>query len=133
MSQENVELTRRFYEAHERRDTAALEALSREHPPSPDFRYESALTGQTYTGPQAVWELSSDIWETLDYVPTVEQILDAGDHVVVMLTISGRGARSGVPVAQPVAVVWTFQDGQLVQGKSYTSREEALAAAGVQR
>ena len=133
MSQENVELIRRFYEAFERRDTTALEALIREHPPAPDVRFESALTGQSYTGPQAASELSADIWETLDYVPTVEQILDAGEHVVVMLRISGRGARSGVPVTQPVAVVWTFQAGQLVRGKSFTSREEALAAAGVQQ
>jgi ketosteroid isomerase-like protein len=73
----------------------------------------------------------SDMWETVAYVPEVEEIIDADDHVIVVLRISGRGARSGVPVTQQVGVVWTLDHDTLVGGKSFTSRAAALEAGGV--
>jgi hypothetical protein len=36
-----------------------------------------------------------------------------------------------VPVAQELAVRWTFEDGKAIRARSFTSREEALAAAGI--
>ena len=130
MSEENVELVRITYEALVKRDLAALEAVMREHV-APGFEFESALTGQTYTGAQGARDLASDLWETVDYVPSLEEIIDVGDRVVAVLRISGRGAGSGVPVSQHVAIVYTFKEGKIVRGKSFTSRAEALEAAGL--
>jgi ketosteroid isomerase-like protein len=89
------------------------------------------LTGQVYTGAQGLRDLAADLWATVDYMPAMEEIIDAGEHVVVVLRISGRGTRSGVPVAQRVAIVYTFEDDRIVRGKSFTSRAEALEAAGL--
>jgi hypothetical protein len=45
--------------------------------------------------------------------------------------MSGRGSRSGVPVAQQGAVLVTFDGSTLVSGKSFASKGEALEAAGL--
>jgi hypothetical protein len=46
------------------------------------------------------------------------------------VSISGRGGESGVPVAQELAVLWTFDGARAVEARSFTSREQAFAAAG---
>jgi ketosteroid isomerase-like protein len=130
MSQENVEVVRSGFEALAGADLERLGALAQEHV-APDFVFESVLTGRVYTGPQAAIDLASDLRETLEYVPAIEEIIDAGEHVVVVQRISGRGTRSGVPASQRVAVVWTFRYGKIVRGKSFTSRAEALEAVGL--
>jgi ketosteroid isomerase-like protein len=89
------------------------------------------LTGQVYRGVQGGRDLAADLWETLDYVPAMEEIIDLGEQVVAVLRISGRGRRSGVSVSQQVAMVWTFVGGRIVHGRSFTTRAEALEAAGL--
>ena len=131
MSEENVEVVRMGYEAMARRDLEAIDALVREHV-APDAEFESAMTGQVYRGAQGAKDLAADLWETLDYHLAIEEAIDSGDQVVAVLRISGRGAHSGVPASQQVAMVWTFEDGRIVRGKSFTSRAEALEAAGLE-
>jgi ketosteroid isomerase-like protein len=94
MSEENVEIVRAGYEAVARRDMDAIAALIREHV-APDFEFESAMTAQVYRGAQGVRDLADDLWETLDYVPAVEEMIDFGERVVAVLRISGRGTGSG--------------------------------------
>jgi ketosteroid isomerase-like protein len=130
MSRQNVERMRELYEAFARRDLEALTALAERYPLAPGFEFESVLTGQVYRGVEGMLDLATDMWETVDYVPEVEEFIDAGDHVIVVLRISGRGARSGVPVSQKVGVVWTFEHDTLVGGKSFSSPAAALEAVG---
>ncbi|MFL5875683.1 MAG: nuclear transport factor 2 family protein [Solirubrobacteraceae bacterium] len=128
MSQENVEGVRSIYEALARRDLGAIKALAEQYP---GFEFESVLTGEVYKGVQGVLDLATDMWETVDYVPQLEEIIDAGDDVISVSRISGRGARSGVPVSQQVGIVWTFDHDTLIRGKSFSSRAAALAAVGL--
>jgi ketosteroid isomerase-like protein len=130
MSEENVEIVRLGYDAFAQRDLESIDAFVRDHV-APDAAFESAMTGQVYRGTQGARDLATDLWETLDYVLAIEEILDRGDRVVAVLRISGTGASSGVSVSQQVAFVWTFEDEKIVRGKSFTSRVEALEAAGV--
>jgi ketosteroid isomerase-like protein len=130
MSEENVEIVRLGYETVARHDLEAMDAFVRDHVAS-DAAFESAMTGQVYRGAQWVRDLAADLWETLDYHLAIEETIDSGDQVVAVLRISGRGARSGVPASQQVAMVWTFEDRRIVRGKSFTSRAEALEAAGL--
>lgn len=131
MSRENVEIVRTVYEALARRDMEALGALGIEHAAA-HFEFESILTGQTYEGAQGLVDLAADLWETLDYVGVPEELIDAGAHIVVVLRIAGRGMRSGAPITQQVAIVWTFDGDQMVRGESFASRAEALEAVGRQ-
>jgi ketosteroid isomerase-like protein len=40
-------------------------------------------------------------------------------------------ARRGSPVEWRITIVWTIENGKLVRGKAFSSRAEALAAAGL--
>jgi ketosteroid isomerase-like protein len=131
MSQENVEIVRRAYDAWGRRDTDALQGMAEHF--APDFVFESVVTGQVYTGTERLWDFAADVSETLgDYVPEVEEIIDAGEQVVVVLRVSGRAGRSGVPVSQHTAIVLTFEHRRIARGRSFTSRAAALEAVGIE-
>ena len=130
MSAENVEIMRTAYEAIARRDRETLDAILRERL-APDFEFEAALTGATYRGLDGFWELLDDIEDTIGYRPEVQDAVDLGEHVLVVLRMSGRGSRSGVSVAQQGAVLVTFDGDMLVSGKSFASKAEALEAAGL--
>lgn len=130
MSAENVEIMRTAYEAIARRDRETLDAILRERL-APDFEFEAALTGATYKGLDGFWELLDDIEDTVGYRPEVQEALDLGEQVLVVLRMSGRGSRSGVSVAQQGAVLVTFDRGTLVSGRSFASKAEALEAAGL--
>jgi ketosteroid isomerase-like protein len=127
MSQENVELVRAAYEAIARRDREALAALLTDRL-APEFEFEAVLTGATYRGVNALWELLDDIQDTVGYHPEVQEAVDLHEHVLIVLRMSGRGSQSGVSVAQQGAVLFTFDGSTLVSGKSFASRAEALEA-----
>jgi ketosteroid isomerase-like protein len=130
MSDENVEVMLSAYDAIARRDRETLDAILRERL-APDFEFEAALTGATYRGLDGFWELLDDIEDTVGYTPEVQEAVDLGEQVLVVLRMSGRGSRSGVSVAQQGAVLVTFDGGTLVSGKSFASKAEALEAAGL--
>ena len=130
MSQENVELVRSAYEAIARRDREALAAILADRL-APEFEFEAVLTGATYKGEDALWELLDDIQDTVGYMPEVEEAIDLHDDVLVVLRMSGRGSQSGVSVAQQGAVLFSFDGSRLASGRSFASRAEALEAAGL--
>jgi ketosteroid isomerase-like protein len=106
-------------------------ALSRERL-GPEFEFHHVWDGRVFRGFEGTMEWISDTRETWDeYSQELEEIIELGDVVVVVIRLSARGGESGVPVAQELAVVWRFEDGRAIEARSYTSREEALAAAGV--
>ncbi len=130
MSKENVEFLRRGYEALQHGDLDAFKELSRERI-GPEFEFHHVWDGRVFKGYEGTMEWLSDAQETwADYKQEVEEIIDLGEHVVVVLGISAQGVGSGVPVAQEFAVVWTFDGAAVVRARSFTSRADALEAAG---
>jgi ketosteroid isomerase-like protein len=59
----------------------------------------------------------------------VEEYLDAGDEVVVVLQLKGEAR--GLPLDATVVHVVLFEDGKLRRVRQYLSREQALEAAGL--
>ena len=46
----------------------------------------------------------------------IEEVIDAGDEVVVMASVHGVGTDSGVPVKSPSSShIWTFENGRPVR------------------
>ena len=60
MSEESVELVRRVYEAFAERDLDTLERIGASAL-TPDFVFESVLTGRVWTGPQWLKDLGCDM------------------------------------------------------------------------
>ena len=89
------------------------------------------LEEPVYYGHDGVRHVSA-IWrETFDeYRLDLEEVIDAGDHVVALVTRRGRIKRSeGDPIEQRIGYDWTVRDGKGVRVQAYFSWEDALAAA----
>jgi ketosteroid isomerase-like protein len=130
MSEENVELARRGYEAFERGDlSAALEIFDPEMvtsvaPPIP--------VAGTYRGPEGFLQVMLDWAEAFDeLVQTGEEFIDAGEKVVVRTHHNSRGVGSGVPVERDFWYVWTVRSGKAVRLDIFNERDEALEAAAL--
>ena len=126
MSQENVERVRNSLDAYRRGDYAAASACL-----APDVVWEVGQELPAH-GPAAVrdmWERWDSEWEELETV--AEEILDAGDNVVLAIHYRGRGRVSGVEVNDRLFEVHTYRDGECVRKVDFAERSEALKAAGL--
>jgi|SRR5215207_968198 len=128
MSQENVDRLRRAFEAWSLGDRQAVEALLRDFL-APGFEMRPLYLDKDYSGAEGLWAMWADARATWEgYRFELEEIVDVDDHALVMGRIRGRGAASGVPITQPLAMLFTFRDGKAVHAKSFTSKREALEA-----
>ena len=71
----------------------------------------------------------ADAWD--DWGMEVEDYLDAGERVVVILTQRGRSKATGIPVEMRFAQVWTLRDGQGISMYLYADPDEAIKAGGL--
>jgi len=129
MSQENVAFVRRHLEAYLSGDNET--ALSH-YDPEVEFDARARPEGQIYRGHEGVVEAMRvwrGAWE--DWRVEVEEIIDAGDRVLVISRESGRGKGSGVEIDQHAFVVFTLRDGRIVRWQGFVHRAPALQAAGI--
>jgi len=136
MSRENVEIVRRLFDAVARRDAETV--LSLYHP---DVEWDGSRHrwGEVLAGPSRVhgheglrrWGRKYyEAWENLE--DNIEELIDAGEHVVSVVTTRARGRASGVEVEwKHNAGVWTIEQGKIVRVVWFSTREEALEAAGL--
>jgi ketosteroid isomerase-like protein len=126
MSQENVEAVRLSIEAYRRGDWLAATAYL-----APDVIWEvgQELPAQGPAAVRDMWQRWTSDWQELEMVG--EELIDAGDEVVVAMHYRGRGRLSGVAIDSWVFEVHTFRDGQCVRKVDFETRGEALAAVGL--
>jgi uncharacterized protein len=123
MSQENVELVRRIYEAWSREESARDFIAEDIEYVNPSYAVESG----TRRG-RASFRVVRETYG--DFKVQVERYVDAGEEVVVLARYKGSGGGSGVPVSGEHGYVWTVRDGQAVRFQWFQSHREALDAAG---
>ncbi len=131
MSQENVEIVRRTYEAFNRGD---LETMVADVGPDAEYVASGAIPGVTgvYLGPEGYKRFASWLSEQFDVARTdVRECIDAGDQVAVCVSLRGRGKQSGAKTAWDVWQVWTVRSGAIIRSQGFVSREEALEAVGL--
>jgi ketosteroid isomerase-like protein len=120
MSQENVEIVRRFLIVAD---------------------VDEALT---YADPGIVWNPIEELpteghgavrasvarWkaEWHDYKVMPEEFVDRGDRVVVTVRLQGRGRGSGVEIDARFYDVYTLRDGKIVRMDQFTERTQAFEA-----
>jgi ketosteroid isomerase-like protein len=64
-----------------------------------------------------------------DFQVEIEDLADAGECVIAVVRISGRGKASGIPQEQRLAHLWVLRNGKVIRGEVHRTRGEALEAA----
>jgi ketosteroid isomerase-like protein len=129
MSQENLEMARRNFEALHRRDVDAKFADF-----APDFEFDLSRAIGTDRGIYSLDQmrrLNEELlgaWETIQV--GAEEYIDAGEHVVIPFTNRLRG-RDGIEVQARGTWLCTIRDGLIVRICLYQELQEALEAAGL--
>jgi ketosteroid isomerase-like protein len=137
VSQENVEIVRRVYEAAATRDSATLLSLYDPEVEIDVTRTHRAVMEGLYQGRdhEAIRKWSRewhDVWEEVTY--EIHELIDAGDEVICVVTVRGRGRGSGAGVEFKVhAGRWTIQNGRIVRVAWFKTRADALEAVGLQK
>lgn len=130
-----VDLVRRWYDRMNRGDVAG--AVAALHPDIEWIEAEHSpygWPGAPLVGPvaiaEAVWSKLARDWVELRVVP--EELLPAGDAVVVLGRYVGVHARSGAPLDAQVVHVWNVLDGKIVRYRGFADTwalHEATATA----
>jgi ketosteroid isomerase-like protein len=129
MSQENVELAHRAYEALRRNDIEALVAVVH-----PDVEWHSLVLEieGVFHGHEGVREWWQGIRTTFpDWNPWLLEVRTNGAHVVMNVRGVGRGAASGVDIDEDFWQVAEIRDGLIVWYRAVRTEDEALKAAGL--
>jgi ketosteroid isomerase-like protein len=137
MSQENVEVVRRAYELFNQWGIHPGGGRNPEIPPllHPEVEfhtYAGAPEAGVYRGRDAVVEYHERVFGQFESVRIeLEELLSAGDRVVVISRQHTVPRGSEAEIAQRVVEVWTIRDGLLAERKTHSTRAEALQAAGL--
>ena len=129
MSQENVEIVRRVFDAWRAGHVEA--ALAAYHP---EVVYDATVLpeGNMYRGREGLVE-AIRVWAGTwtDWRWEVEELIDAGDRVLAVTRQSGRGKGSGVDVVQQTFGIFSLRDRQIVHVTILLDRAKALEAVGL--
>jgi ketosteroid isomerase-like protein len=61
-----------------------------------------------------------------------QEVIDAGDRVVVPVRLGGRARHTGIDVEFERVHVWTYRSGKVVRLEMYASKQKAFEAVGLQ-
>jgi ketosteroid isomerase-like protein len=141
MSRENVELVRSLQPGPDmdlvqliREDTGALLAAILGPHVHDDFVARASGLDQFdvvgIDGLQAAWAEWLAPWES--YRTEIEEMIDAGDEVVVLTRDFGRRPGMDAEIGVRGVAIWTVRDGRVACVTFYADRAEGLAAAGLE-
>jgi ketosteroid isomerase-like protein len=122
-----IELTRRAIDAFNSNNAEAMIELG-----VLEFDWSGSIAPNqgVYRGEEGVREFVDDQWSMFQELRIEpEEFLTRGRHVIVPITVHGRG-RDGLLVKATSAQLYTFEDGRPARITLFQSRDEALEAAG---
>jgi ketosteroid isomerase-like protein len=127
VSQENVDKTRAWIEAYNRRD---FDAALKDFAPDIDWVLPDHQSADSGRGTEAVMRFLDGLDETFDELRLeAEEFVDEGDRVATRLHHYARGKGSGIEIdAELYHQVATFRDGVIVRMEYVTSWPAALEA-----
>jgi hypothetical protein len=130
MSEENVEIVRRIYAAWSDGSPTESGLLD------PEIEWvnpHDAVETGVRTGRDAFRSAAEKIGDTFTGLRVdIDRFIDAGDRVVVVGTLRGRGRGSGIETERQQGYVWTIRDGKAIRFEWFSSPDEALQAAEVE-
>jgi ketosteroid isomerase-like protein len=126
MSRENMELTRRVFEAFNRRDFDAAFAVLDDSITWWSLFSAEADFVQGKAALRALWTSQVD---AVDVYLELQELIPVGDsRVVAVAKWRGRGQASGTPVESTAAQVFTIRHGKVVSVETHATKKEALEA-----
>jgi uncharacterized protein len=132
MSEENVAVVRRAFDAYTRGDIDGVLRLCADNILITQPQEVPGVAPQQ-RGHQGVLE-AFGIWPEQwdDFRVEIKQVLaDPGDSVVVTTRQTGRGKQSGVEVEAEFTFVFAIRDKQIAEWRIFVHESEGLAAAGL--
>ena len=126
MSTEHEKLIRDVYDAYARRDVAA--ALSRFSPEVEFIQTDLLPWGGRYHGVEGAQASLGKLLAHVDSRLEVEEVISAGDHVVVIARTRGTTLASGAAFDVRAVHVWTVVDGSILRFEAYIDTPAMLAA-----
>jgi ketosteroid isomerase-like protein len=129
VSRENVEIVERFFEHWNETGEPDWGVIDPEAVWVIDPGSFVAGTYRGHEGIRTLLRLTDEVFEEFRY--EVDEVIEAGDAVVVLGRIRVRGVQSGAIGTQHGALMFRCRDGRIVAYRSYLNREEALEAAGL--
>jgi ketosteroid isomerase-like protein len=136
VSEENVEIAKRGVAAFNRtfaHDTG--EFFEFVHPEAEWIPITAVMEGTRYSGQDEVRQFIEEMKRDWDVFETrVEEYRDLGDDRVLALgTWRARGRGSGIELDfQQASWLMQFRDGKVIRMQTFTEREKAYEAAGIQ-
>jgi ketosteroid isomerase-like protein len=125
MSQQNVELVRSLYEDWKRGEPG-LEKFDPEISMIESAALPGAVSAEGIDAVRRYIEGFAAHWQEIRFEP--EQLIDAGEQVIVTARLVGRGKRSGIEVDRIWAYVWTLRAGKVLSMVGYADLDEAERA-----
>jgi ketosteroid isomerase-like protein len=130
VSQENVDLVRLTWEFTARAGEPDFQRL---HPDIVWHMREDLPDSRTYRGHDALAKVWAEWFESFDgFRVDIEELVDAGNSVIAVLTVRGRIKGSSEEVEMPEAQVWKIVDGKAVEVREYPTSAEARKAIGLE-
>jgi ketosteroid isomerase-like protein len=130
MSEQNVEIAQQLLELWKRGDQGAGRELY-------DDSCEIVFSASWFPDPGAyrIGDEALDAWATFtdsfEQVESgVDRVVEAGEQVIALTYVRGRGRASGAAVSAETAIILTFRGGKVVRVE-LTDRADALEAAGL--
>jgi ketosteroid isomerase-like protein len=130
MSQENVDLVKRFVDAFNERELETFAAMT-----TPDFEWTTsmmAIEGEVFWGREGIdtyFKRMREVWD--DFQGIAHDYRDLGDRVLWLGRLEGRGRGSGVPVSTSLDIVFDIRGGKISRMHSYLDHDEALQEFGL--
>ena len=130
MSQENVEVVRRFLDAYNRRELGLITELM-----DPSFEFRSRFVGlesvhRASEGfPHTYFTMLDDAYDRFEVV--LDEFIDAGAAVLTAGRAAWRGKASGAEGTTPVLPAFWLRAGKVLRAETFTDRAEALEAVGL--
>jgi ketosteroid isomerase-like protein len=130
MSEENVEIVRAAFEAWNRGDFDRLLSLWSEE--AEFYPLRAQLEGRPYHGHKGLRRFVAEIGEEWrDVRFEIDELRDAGEHVIGAGRFRARGRTSGLNLNVPLGVIGAVRNERIVYGRMFSDPAEALEAAGL--
>ena len=129
MSKENIEITKRAYEKLQRNDIDGFLKYV-----DPEVEWHSLILEiegvfRGHDGVRRWWREITSVFP--DWQPSIVEVRDLGDWVLIHARGMGRGAASGVGIEDDFWQVGLIADGRITWYGAFRNERDALEAAGL--